>query len=251
MIKTKKDLTGKTFNRLTVLRQDEDYIADNGKHRAMWLCQCSCDNKTLISIRGDSLMSGHTRSCGCLQSENAYKVGKDNQGYNKYDLSGSFGVLWSSNTNEEIYFDLEDADKILKYNWRVNDQGYVYTSINRRNVLLHKFLGYPRYDHHNRNKLDNRKENLVKCTVQENARNGPIRSTNTSGFIGVSLRKDTQRWAASITIDAKSIHLGYFLCKEDAVKARLVAEAEYFGEFAPQRHLFEEYGIDTEVEKTS
>ena len=30
---------------------------------------------------------------------------------------------------------------------------------------------------------------------------------------------------------------------EDAIKARLEAEKKYFGEFAPQRHLFEQYGI--------
>lgn len=32
--------------------------------------------------------------------------------------------------------------------------------------------------------------------------------------------------------------------KEDAIRARLQAEKEYFGEFAPQRHLFEEHGIN-------
>ena len=31
--------------------------------------------------------------------------------------------------------------------------------------------------------------------------------------------------------------------KEDAIKARLEAEAKYYGDFAPQKHLFEEYGI--------
>ena len=37
--------------------------------------------------------------------------------------------------------------------------------------------------------------------------------------------------------------LGYFNIKEDAIKTRLEAEAKYYGEFAPQRHLFEQYGI--------
>ena len=31
--------------------------------------------------------------------------------------------------------------------------------------------------------------------------------------------------------------------KDDAIKARLEAEAKYYGEFAPQRHLFKEYNI--------
>lgn len=244
MIKTKKNLTGLIFGRLKVIRQDNDYIDKNGKHRAMWLCECSCDNKTLISVRGDSLTNNHTKSCGCLQSENAHKIGKLNQEYNKYSLSGEYGIIWSANTNERIYFDLEYADLLLRYNWYVDPQGYAAASINRKKVKMHILLGYKKYDHHNRNKLDNRKENLVQCTTQENTRNGSLRSTNKSGFIGVSQRKDTKRWEARITIDGRGVHLGYFLNKEDAVKARLQAEAEYFKEFAPQRHLFKQYGIE-------
>lgn len=39
------------------------------------------------------------------------------------------------------------------------------------------------------------------------------------------------------------MHLGSFSDKEDAIKARLQAEAKYFKKFAPQRHLFKQYGI--------
>ena len=232
-----------TFGRLTVVEQADDFIGMDGQKRPMWLCKCDCGNPELIIVRGDSLTSGHTRSCGCLQSENAYEVGKLNQEDNKRDLSGEYGVLWASNTNEEVYFDLDDADVILQYNWRINDYGYPVASINRRSMPMHILLGCKNYDHHNRNKLDNRRLNLVRCTVQENSRNGSIRTTNTSGFIGVGQRKDTKRWAAGITVDAKKIHLGYFTNKYDAIKARLEAEVKYFGDFAPQRHLFEEYGI--------
>ena len=37
-----------------------------------------------------------------------------------------------------------------------------------------------------------------------------------------------------------------FIPKDDAIKARLTAEARYFKEFAPQKHLFEKYGIITQ-----
>lgn len=33
----------------------------------MWKCQCDCGNE--IIVRPDSLTSGHTKSCGCLQKE--------------------------------------------------------------------------------------------------------------------------------------------------------------------------------------
>ena len=42
----------------------------------------------------------------------------------------------------------------------------------------------------------------------------------------------------------KTYHLGRFVNKEDAIVARLKAEKEYFGEFAPQRDLFVQCGIE-------
>lgn len=50
-----KDLTGMTFNHLTVIERGDDYIQKSGKHRAMWLCKCDCGNPELVAVRGDSL----------------------------------------------------------------------------------------------------------------------------------------------------------------------------------------------------
>ena len=44
--------------------------------------------------------------------------------------------------------------------------------------------------------------------------------------------------------DNKTKYLGTFIDKKDAIKCRLKAEKLYFKEFAPQRHLFKEYGIE-------
>lgn len=66
---------------------------------------------------------------------------------------------------------------------------------------------------------------------------------NTSGVTGVSWRRYRNRWQAYINVNCKQIHLGYFADKDDAIKARLDAEAIYFKERAPQRHLFEQYKI--------
>ena len=40
------------------------------------------------------------------------------------------------------------------------------------------------------------------------------------------------------------VELGYFDDIKDAIIARLQAEKKYYGEFAPQKHLYKEYGID-------
>lgn len=38
-------------------------------------------------------------------------------------------------------------------------------------------------------------------------------------------------------------HLGFFDDINNAIIARLIGEKEYFGEFSPQRHLFDQYGV--------
>lgn len=56
-------LTGKKFNRLTVLRRNG---SSKDKH-AMWLCKCDCGNETVV--RSDCLRIGKIQSCGCLRNE--------------------------------------------------------------------------------------------------------------------------------------------------------------------------------------
>ena len=70
-------------------------------------------------------------------------------------------------------------------------------------------------DHINRNKVDCRKNNLRKCTEQQNSFNKGIKITNTSGVIGVSWRKDRQKWRAYITFNYEQVFLGYYRNKEE------------------------------------
>lgn len=254
MVKVKEDLTGMVFGRLTVLKQTEDYIIASGKHYAQWLCECSCDDHNTVVVSASNLKSGHSTSCGCIPKELAAKrfvgntYGRQNKKGNIKDLSGAFGVLWSSNTNEEVYFDLEYADKIAEHTWWIAKNGYPTATINNQNIPMHVFLGFKWHDHQNQNKLDNRKSNLRPCTRQENQRNCSVSKNNTSGFTGVVWDERRQKWIAQIAVDYKNINLGRFISKDDAIRTRLQAEAKYFGEFAPQRHLFKQYGIEYEDE---
>ena len=252
MVKVQKDLKGWKMwehgtldSRLTVLERAEDYIDSQGKKWARWLCECSCQDKNKIIVWHRSLCDGRTLSCGCLQKERAVKVNRE---VNPVDLSGEYGIGWTLNTGAEFYFDLEDYDKIKDMCWyetkqRSASQLMAHIPGKRRPVRMHVWLGFKNHDHIDRNELNNRKSNLRPATVKENARNGPLRSTNTSGIIGVGWRERYQKWQAQITVDYKGIHLGYFTNKDDAIRARLNAEVKYFGEFAPQQHLYEQYGI--------
>lgn len=251
MVRVKENLIGRRFERLLVIEQVEDYVSPSGTHKAQWLCECSCDERTKIIVVGQSLKHGYTKSCGCIRKEKTANRGKDNHKTNNYDLSGEFGIGWTTNTNKEFYFDLEDYDKIKDCCWyeRIQPDGYssLCTSKSGRgkNLKMSELIGYKNYDHINRNPLDNRSCNFRRATSLENARNRSLGKNNTSGFIGVSWDKSCQKWTASIRVNKKQLYLGNFMNKNDAIKARLSAEQKYFGIFAPQRHLFEEYGITT------
>tara|TARA_R110000787_G_scaffold257554_1_gene362724 strand:- start:18 stop:554 length:537 start_codon:yes stop_codon:yes gene_type:complete len=82
-------------------------------------------------------------------------------------------------------------------------------------------------DHINRVKSDNRISNLRSVTHSENLRNASMPSTNTSGHVGVFWLKNRSKWRAYIKINQKQINLGVFPDKDDAIKARKVAEAKY------------------------
>lgn len=250
MVKVKENLTGQKFGRLTVIEQAEDYINPQGKHHAQWLCECSCEEHNRIIVSAGNLKSKKIQSCGCIRRELTIKFNKETKKrYNKYDLSREYGIGWTSNTNKEFYFDLEDYCKIKDYYWNehIKTNGYhaleTYDVNTNKIVSMATILNLKGYDHKNRNPLDNRKENLRYATQHENTMNKSIQTNNTSGIIGVGWVKKLQKWRARITYNGESIYLGVFDNKEDAIKARLNAEKEYFGEFAPQKHLFEKYNI--------
>lgn len=261
MVKVKEDITGWKMwehgvpdSRLTVVKQVDDHIYKNGKHEAQWLCKCNCNEHNQIITRSTNLKNGHTKSCGCIQKEITIENNKNFHKTNLYDLNledenGLYGIGYCNNTGKEFYFDMDDYDKIKNYCWFEHKTRENYSSVNaydknsKKNIKLHNLIFQKYCDHTDRNPLNNRKYNLRKASAAENARNVSISNKNTSGIIGVRFKKDAKKWVARIVLNNKDIHLGYFNSKEDAVKARLEAEAKYFCEFAPQKHLFEEYGI--------
>lgn len=69
-----RDLTGRVFGLLTVVRCVE--VRKGPKGTTRWLCQCACGkNKT---IDAQSLVKGKTKSCGCMTQEliNQSRVGR-------------------------------------------------------------------------------------------------------------------------------------------------------------------------------
>jgi len=251
VVNVKNNLVGKKFGRLTVLEQVEDYIAPKtGKHTSRWLCECSCDNHTRKIIQGNNLTSGKINSCGCLAKEQLSKFNTETKRkMNEYDLSGEYGIGYASNTNNQFLFDIADYKIIKDYCWNehIKSNGYHvlegYDKESGKVIPMFHVLGCKGYDHINRNPLDNRRINLRPAKQSDNVKNKSLQKNNTSQVIGVGYMKKIGKWRARITVNEKPIYLGVYEDKTDAIKARLKAEKEYFGEFAPQKHLYKEYQI--------
>jgi hypothetical protein len=234
------DLVGQKFGKLTVIRRAEDYIRPNGRKALRWQCKCDCGNE--VVVRGDHLKGNITTSCGCVQKEVSkqfcYNLGKSNKKYNTYNLSGEYGIGYTSK-GEEFWFDLEDYDLIKDYCWWFNSDGYVVSKDEKRKkVTLHRLVTncptglIPDHIHGHKTRHDNRKMNLRICTNKENVRNKRLQKNNKSGVTGVHFDNTYKKWKPQIRVDGKSIPLGYHVKFESAVKARKDAEDKYFGEFS-------------------
>lgn len=122
-------------------------------------------------------------------------------------------------------------EEFSKYYWYMDRCGYVCTRSNKTRLKMHKEvmrgIKGEVIDHINRNKLDNRRENLRVTTFSMNCYNQNLVGGK-SGVVGVYERNG--RWRAGITINGKNIHLGYFDTMSEAIDARKKAEIEYRGE---------------------
>lgn len=92
MGKPYKDLTGKRFGHLTVLKYNHG--DDDGNH--YWLCECDCPDRNEILAKGRDLSRGHKTSCGC-QRHRPTRNDLTGKRYGRltvlaYDHSNSYGV---------------------------------------------------------------------------------------------------------------------------------------------------------------
>lgn len=102
--------------------------------------------------------------------------------------------------------------------------GYVVTKHNGKWEYLHRVVMNASkdqiVDHINRNKLDNRIENLRFVTKSENNINREAK--------GIYYDKYGNRWRACLGFNGKILKLGSFQTKEEAISARKEAEKKYF-----------------------
>lgn len=205
----KIDLTKKRFDRLIAIKE-----APKNKHgNTMWECICDCGNKVIIG--SSSLLSGHTKSCGCYNKEltikrntkhglrhhPVYMVWKDmiSRCYNPtgkcYGSYGGRGITvcpeWKDTPKQFIVWtETHGWQKTLQIDRRDNNRGY--SPDNCRFVT--------------------RSGNLLNTRL--------LHAGNSTGFRGVSWHKKTKKYRADIQVEGKGYWLGTFPTAIEAAEAR-------------------------------
>lgn len=116
-----------------------------------------------------------------------------------------------------------------------SDGGYIRIQIGKKGYLAHRLAWLYEHgvwpekdvDHINGNRCDNRIENLRDVSRKINTQNRRCAGINsTTGVLGVSRHRDTDKWISGIYINGKRIHLGVFETIEEAEKAYVQAKRQ-------------------------
>jgi hypothetical protein len=112
----------------------------------------------------------------------------------------------------------EDYELLNQYKWNIS-KGYIQGKIDNKNWYLHRYIVIMilnndinhkiKIDHIDRNPLNNKRENIRIVTNSENSKNRTKQLNTTSKYIGVSFKKDRNKWQSTIIFNNKQIRTTY------------------------------------------
>ena len=209
------DLTGKQFGYLKVIKRDEN---KSGKY-VYWICECQCENKTIVSVRGSNLKSGNTVSCGCVNNKNIHKTRRNSiditeKPFGKlvvkyYVKSGKYGAIW--------HCECDCGGTIDTYVSYLTSGGV--SSCGCEEVK-------------NRRKQNNKLHDMiVKDTNVSIIKKKEANKNSSTGIRGVHWCTSKQKYIAEITFQKKRYYLCSSLDIEVCKQARQEAEEHLFVNF--------------------
>jgi hypothetical protein len=140
--------------------------------------------------------------------------------------------------------DADDYPSLSKYTWFAEGTPKNYYAVRKhkgKSIKMHRQItkapDHLVVDHIDHSGLNNRKQDLRPCTFAQNCRNLRSTAKKTSKYKGVYWYKAQKKWAAQITANKKSHHLGYFSNQTAAARAYDKAARKFHGDFASLNFL--------------
>jgi hypothetical protein len=117
----------------------------------------------------------------------------------------------------------------------LTNYGYLCVTIDTKRYQLHRVIwlyvyGYiPKedLDHIDGNRTNNRLFNLREANRQDNLKNTAVHRDSSTSILGVNWDKRKSKWRATIYVNKKQEHLGYFKEIQEATLARQQANIRY------------------------
>ena len=111
--------------------------------------------------------------------------------------------------------------------WHIKIDNKIYKAHRLAFLYMEGYLPENCVDHIDRNKINNKWDNLREVSISCNNKNCNLRKDNNSGITGVSWYKKYNKWQSVIKTPKQQINLGCFDNLIDAAKARWEAEIKY------------------------
>jgi len=207
-----KDILGKRFSRLTVIARAG---SDNGGS-AKWLCKCVCGMKRIIYSH--SLVSGKTKSCGCLSKEVTGAMNRSHEMYGT-PVWRSWQSMKSRCNNKKLKSYKDYGGRGITFCTRWDKFENFIADMGPRPSLNYSI-----------DRIDNdgnyEPSNCRWATRQQQTRNKRIGKNNKSGIIGVY--RAAKSWRAVIKFSGNRLSLYQGPDFFEACCARKNAELRYW-----------------------
>lgn len=206
-----KDLSGQRFGALVAL----DHVP--GSKPTKWICRCDCGKTT--TVNASNLVQGYTTSCGCAVHRASTRSGKPSGKH--IDLTGQrYGRLVAKQfvSQDKWLWQCDCGNTTVARASSVKNGETISCGCYQRE--MRKADAAKQFGHTGGTSLSAVKSILA----------GKLRSTNTTGHTGITVRYNVSApvYVARITCKGKQIHLGSYPTLEQAVDARKKAEEKFF-----------------------
>lgn len=190
------------------------------------LCKTIEDAQTELEIILDTIEKLKEKE---LEQHNNMPIERDENNNAIITISNNIKFI----VDDDIWHELK------KYTWCSNTYGYLQSKENGKTILIHQKVfelkhGYiPKLiDHINKDKLDNKIDNLRETNHSFNNHNKLKKKNTSSKYLGVSFNKSANIWQSSVKKDGKCYYNGYYPTEIEAAEAYNKLAIELYGEFA-------------------